>query len=262
MTISSLEIALVIICVVFGSALLGLLIGRRLPPHHTGSETKGVVSVSMAIVGTMSALVIGFLISNASSSFNARNGAVAHLSSDIIRLDMLLRRYGPEAEAARNALQRYTTMKFDDLFSNGAGRKSNVDNPATLKILDDVQDRILVLKPVDDRQRWLGAQALQLAAEMSEARSLLVQQNESSLPLPFLGAVMLWLAVVFASFGLFAPRNATAIIALFFCAFAISAAIKLILDMDTPFGGDIRLSRPPIHISSDPLRHAIEAIRQ
>jgi hypothetical protein len=48
---------------------------------------------------------------------------------------------------------------------------------------------------------------------------------------------------------------------LFLCALAVSAAIKLVLDMDTPFEGRIQLSRPPIHISSDPMRHAIEVMR-
>lgn len=262
MTMTSLEIALVILLVVFSGAVFGLLIGRRLPSDHMSSETKAVVSVSVAVVGTMSALVIGLLISSGSSSFVARNREVGQLSVNIIRLDALLRRYGPEADGARDALRRYTTMKLEDLFPNRQDGKPKVDNPATVKVLDEVQDLILGLKPADDRQRWLSAQALQLAAEVGEARWLLIQQNANSVPLPFLGAVTLWLTVLFASFGLFAPRNVTAIIALFVCAFAVSAAIKLILDLDTPFEGRIRLSPPPIHIYSDPLRHAMEVIRQ
>lgn len=128
---------------------------------------------------------------------------------------------------------------MEDLFPTGADKRRNVDDPASDAVLDDVQDRILALRPGDDRQRWLAAQALQLASHLSETRSLLVQQNVSSLPLPFVGAVVLWLTVVFASFGLFAPRNTTTIVALFFCAFAVSAAIKLVLDLDTPFEGGI-----------------------
>jgi hypothetical protein len=69
------------------------------------------------------------------------------------------------------------------------------------------------------------------------------------------------LTVLFASFGLFAPRNATTIVAVFLCVFVIAAAVKLVLDMDTPFAGRIRLTPPPIHISGDPLRRAIETIR-
>jgi len=262
MTLSSFQIALGFLCVIFGSAMLGLLIGRRLPAHHMTPETKATVSVSMAVVGTMTALVIGFLISNASSSFKARNGAVAEMSSNIILLDATLRRYGPETEAVRAGLQSYSTMELQDLFSSGTSRRPSVDDPKSAAALEVVQDRILALKPADDRQRWLSAQALTLAAGVNQERSLLVQQNVTTLPLPFVGAVLLWLVVVFASFGLFAPRNVTAFVALFFCAFAVSSAIKLVLDLDAPFEGGIRLTAPPIHLSSDPLRHAIEAINR
>jgi hypothetical protein len=60
MTMSSLAIGLAILCVVFGSAALGLLVGRFLPSHHMTPVTKSAVSVAMAVVGTMAALVIGF----------------------------------------------------------------------------------------------------------------------------------------------------------------------------------------------------------
>jgi len=122
-------------------------------------------------------------------------------------------------------------------------------------------DLVLALKSSDDRQHWLSAQALQLTVAASETRSRMSQEDLRSVPLPFIGAVVLWLTVLFVSFGLFAPRNVTVIIAVFLCAFAIAAAIKLVLDMDTPFDGLIRLARPPIHVSSDPLLHAIQVLR-
>src|SRR5476649_890397 len=102
MIMTSFEIALVILCVVFGSAVLGMSISRRLPSHHTSAEAKSTISVAMAVVGTMTALVIGFLISTANNSFNARNSAVTLLASDISQLDALLRRYGPETAAIRD----------------------------------------------------------------------------------------------------------------------------------------------------------------
>jgi len=129
-------------------------------------------------------------------------------------------------------------------------------------MFNDVEDRILALKPTDERQRWLSAEALRLAAGVGAARSLLVQQNVNSLPLPFVGVVVLWLIVVYGSFALFAPRNATTVIALFFSVLAVSMAFKLLLDLDNPFDRGVRLTPPPIHISSEPLRHALETIRR
>ncbi|MDI1284807.1 MAG: hypothetical protein PSV46_10445 [Reyranella sp.] len=262
MILNSAQIAFFVLCVVFGSAVLGMLISRRLPAHHMSPEAKATVSVAMAVVGTMTALVIGFLISNANSAFNARNATVSLLSSNISQLDTLLRRYGPETAPIRDSLQRFTAMKFDDLFVDKADGKHTVDNPTTARMFDNVEDRILALKPVDDRQRWLSGEALRLATGVRAARSLVVQQNVNSLPLPFVGVVVLWLIVVYGSFGLFAPRNATTIVALFFSVLAVAMAFKLVLDLDNPFDRGIRLTPPPIRISGEPLRHVLDVIRQ
>ena len=261
MMTSSLGIATFVLSALFLGAILGLLIGRRLPAHHLTSETRAVVSASMAVVGTMSALVIGLMISNGSTAFKARNSDVSLLASQIVQLDTLLRRYGPDSSEVRHALSRYATMTSEDLFPDRRGMTPNVDNSATRKALDETQDLLLTLKSGDYRQQWLSTQALQLTLAVGETRARMSQENVGSIPLPFLGAVILWLAVLFTSFGLFAPRNITAFVAIFLCALAISAAIKLVLDMDTPFDGLILLAKPPIHISSDPLRHAIEVLR-
>ncbi len=262
MTTSALEIGLLVLFILICGAGLGLVIGQRLPPHHLSSETRTVVSASMAVVGTMSALVIGLLISNGSTAFKARNADVSLLAGQIVQLDTLLGRYGPEAGTAQDELKRYATMKREDLFPDNSDGKRSVDNAATLKTLDAVQDLVLALRSNDDRQRWLSSQALQLTVAINETQARISQENVGTVPLPFLGAVVLWLFVLFASFGLFAPRNATVMIAVCVCAFAIAAAIKLVFDMDTPFDGRIQITRPPIHISSEPMRHAIEVIRR
>jgi hypothetical protein len=64
-----------------------------------------------------------------------------------------------------------------------------------------------------------------------------------------------WLAIIFGTFGLFAPRNTTAVVALAVCALSISGSIFLVLEMDRPFGGLIQ-------VSSAPMREALRQIRQ
>jgi hypothetical protein len=90
---------------------------------------------------------------------------------------------------------------------------------------------------------------------VSETRWLLVEQNAGAIPLPFLILLVFWLTLLFASYGLFAPRNVTAAVALFLCAVAVAGGVEMVLDMAYPFGG-------LIHISSDPMRHAVEVINQ
>jgi hypothetical protein len=73
--------------------------------------------------------------------------------------------------------------------------------------------------------------------------------------MPFLVVLVFWLTVLFVSFGLFAPPNATVIATLFVCALSVSAAIFLILELDQPFEGLIRFS-------SAPLRNALAYLGQ
>jgi hypothetical protein len=58
--------------------------------------------------------------------------------------------------------------------------------------------------------------------------------------------LILWLTFMFASFGLFAPRNATAVAVLFLGAVSVSGAIFLIEELNNPLGGVIAISRAPM----------------
>src|SRR5271165_3813634 len=205
--------------IVFGSAMLGMLLSRILPQNHLTDQTKSVVSVSTGVVGTLTALVLGLLIAAASSSFNTKNQEVIRIAADVIRTDRLLRRYGPEAEGLRDLLRRYTAMKIQDLFSKGTTKRPNLvsqregiakANPRTIAVLEELQDRLVAFDASNPNQRWLQSQALQLISEIEGARWLLVEQNTIGIAAPLLVVVVFWLTLLFLSFGLFAPRNATA----------------------------------------------------
>lgn len=236
---------------IFGGALLGMFAAQALPDGHLSSETRTTVSVSTAVVGTLSALVIGLMISTASSSFSARSREVTAISVDLIRMDRVLRRYGPEAGEVRAKLRLYASAKLQELFPV-AGGPSQPDE-VIVGMLETMQDTMLSLAPTDDAHRWLRDQALTLSDTLSQARWLLVQQARSDIPLPFLVLLIFWLAIVFGGFGLFAPRNATAVAFLCLCSMAVSGGITMILELDLPFDGLVR-------ISAEPMRHALAQI--
>ena len=71
-----------------------------------------------------------------------------------------------------------------------------------------------------------------------------------AIPVPFLVILIFWLAIIFASFSLFADNNATTVIVLCIFALSASAAIYLILELSQPFTGLMM-------ISSEPLRNAL-----
>jgi hypothetical protein len=65
--------------------------------------------------------------------------------------------------------------------------------------------------------------------------------------------LVFWLVVIFVGFSVLAPRNATTILALTVSALAVSGAIFLILELDEPFSG-------PIRISSEPMLNALSQL--
>src|SRR3989440_8332512 len=96
---------------IFGGGLFGLFVRRRLPGHHLSPETQSAVTVSVTVIGTLSALVLGLMITAANRSFSARSDEVRELSVQLIRIDRNLHRYGPEADDARLALHAWAKAK-------------------------------------------------------------------------------------------------------------------------------------------------------
>ena len=105
---------------------------------------------------------------------------------------------------------------------------------------------IQALLPNNDVQRSLKTQAGTVAADLGQIRSLLVAQSVPSISKPMLIVLVSWLAIIFLGFSALAPPNATAAIALMISALAVSGAIFLILELDQPFGGLIRISSEPL----------------
>ena len=251
----SIPIGAAFVSLLFGSAMLAMFAARFLPDHHLTSEPKSVVSVSMAVVGTLSALVVGLLISNASASFSAKNQEITQMSADVIGMDRLFRRYGPEASDSRVLLRRYTEAQSRDFFPTDPNQVANLENIATISILEDLQSKILVLTPANDTQRWLQTQALQATSDIVAGRWRLGQESTNKTPVPLLVLVLFWFVIIFASFGLFAPRNLTSILAIFLCAIGIGSAIRMTTELQTPFRGMIRISDAPLVQALEVISH-------
>ena len=107
-------------------------------------------------------------------------------------------------------------------------------------------EKVQALAPQNDAQRSMQAQALGLGMDLGQTRWLMFQQSDSSISIPLLVVVVFWLAIIFTSFGLFAHPNGLAISVLLISALSVSAAIFLILELDQPFDGLIRMSSGPL----------------
>jgi hypothetical protein len=202
--------------------------------------------MSTAVVATVSALVLGLLISNANAMFTRLGGQVTTLSSEILRLDQILHRYGPATDSARETLREYAEHKAADLFPNDPA-DVHIGNPSTYELLQQLEDMLLTLKPANSRDQWWLGQAMILAGKIGDGRWLIAQQVGQGTPKLFVGLLVFWLVFLFASFGLFAPHNLTSAVVLTLCALAVAGAVAMFLELEQGFGQFVRVSPQPMY---------------
>jgi len=235
----------VVFAVVFGTAMLAMALHAVVPEHHLGADSKDVVKLGIAVIATMSALVVSLLLASAKGSYDTRSREFTQMSANIIVLDRLLAHYGPETKVVRDLLHRSVVDALDRIRSS-----ENFQLPIlapTTVTAESIYSQIQQLSPENEGKRSLQGEALRTAVELSQMRWLLFEQRAaSSIPMPFLVVLVFWLSIIFASFGLYAPRNATVVATLCVCALSLSGAIFLILELDRPFEGIIRISSAPL----------------
>ena len=243
---SSIAISLVTFACVFGGVLIGIYLRAALPHQHLSTESKDAVKIGMALVGTMSALVLGLLVASAKSSYDTQSTELTGMSSDAVLLDRVLAHYGPEAMEARSQLRSAVSSFIDESWSKGpAGSALEPPGLQGETLYDQVED----LSPKDDTQRSIKAEALSLVLALGHTRWLIYEQRLGSVSVPLLVILIFWLTITFVSFGLFAPTNATVVVSLFASALSVSGAVFLILAMYTPYSGIIQISSEPLRVA-------------
>ena len=253
-------IAFMVFASLLVGAFIGFIIGRAIPDHHLSSESRDVVKLGIGLVATIAALVLGLATVSAKSSFDAQDRAVKIAAADILLLDRVLAAYGPEVKDARALLRlglarTLRTIWPEDASDAQASDAQALEAPGTEPPIDKMEAQLRMLTPGNDSQRWLQSRALQVLGDLQLTRWLALAASGHSVPVVFLVIVVSWLTFIFGSFGLFAPPNVTVAAVLVVCAAAASTSILLILEMDEPYGGLLK-------VSSAPLRYALAHIGQ
>jgi hypothetical protein len=239
---SSLETSLIAFGCLVAGTVLGLWFQYLLPEHHLSKASQDTVKLGAGMVATMSALILGLLVSSAKSSFDAMNTSIALNGAKIIQLDHLLAEYGPETKPFRVALKQSIAERVEKIWGSGGGMRVVEKSTAIL----DLQTQLNQLSPASDWQKSILAQARQISTEIWQNRLLMLEQQTEPVPVVFLVLLVFWLTLLFLSFGLFAPRNVTVLAVLFVCALSVASAVFLILEMSHPLDGFIKVSSAPM----------------
>lgn len=244
---NALGAAAIVFAFVFGGAVLGMLLRGILPAHHLNDQSRDVVRLGTGLVATMAALVLGLLVASAKGAYDTQKDGLDKITANLTLLDTTLAQYGPATQEARAILRSTVAIAIARLWPADTSQESTLGEAETTGGGKSFYAEILSLAPATETQRALQAQALVIASDLARARLLLIAQQETT-PISgvFLVVLVSWLVVLFASFGLFAPRNATVLAALLISAFSVSGAIFLILELDQPFAGVIQISSAPL----------------
>ena len=222
-----------------GAALLGLFSKTRLPSEHPQDDTSSVVGLVANLFVVMTALVLGLMLNSAKNTFETNNRDIRTLATELILLDRKLRALSPEAEDARRHLVEYvqTSLKGANILE---------EDPQAEASLEAAGTRLRAIRVSDEQKVALWNDARQLYRQVVRQRWIVIDEYGGTIPPLLITMVILWLAIIFASFGYRAPRNTIVTASFFLAALLISAAIYLILDMDTPSSRMTQASNVPL----------------
>ena len=173
---STLTISVIVFACVLGAALLGMYLGRVLPNHQLTDDAKDAIKVSMAMVATMAALVLGLMTSSAKTSLDDKENELRGAAAQVILLDRTMALYGMETGEARDLLKRLVAARMSQLWP-----EENADGVAPEAVGVDtgiglLQQKILALSPQNEAQRWFQSTALQITRDIAATQWSTFQQ--------------------------------------------------------------------------------------
>ena len=243
---SPLLTSLLVAACIFAAALIGLQLHRLIPPAHLTKETHEVIRLGTGMLSVLASLVLGLLIATAKTTYDRTDQDIRAYAAELALQNETLRDYGGDAAAPRALLRQYTAQLLADNWPPPGARPARMENKATGAILEHVRESIRALTPADAGQKWLQDQALQINVALLRQRWLLIERQGPSVQPVVVVILVGWIALIFATFGLNAPRNGTVCAAFLVCALSIGGAFFLVLEMDNPFQGALRISSEPM----------------
>jgi hypothetical protein len=238
---------------VFVGSLCGRFLRYLLPDDHLNEHARDVVKLVSGLIATMAALMLGLLINSANNSLDTMSNELSQASATIVELDQTLASYGPETAELRQLLRKIVDAVLEKIGPENILKEENTEKIDVTKVLRTIQSKLRSLSPKNDSQAILQSQAFQEVNQLTHSRLLLLEHKKRHISDILLYVLIFWLIVIFVSFGLLAPRNKTLIGVLFICALAVSAAVFILMEMNSPYKGFFNVSAAPLRSAQEEL---------
>ncbi len=163
------------------------------------------------------------------------------MASHQIQLDRSLRIYGSETMPARILLRSYTAAKIAATWADepaplppgdyhprtpaSSATDVDIEDTSLGQMLSEVEADLRDLQPRDPMHRQLSLTILNQFEQLMRIRWKVIEESHNSISTPFYVVLAFWLVIVFASFGLSAPRNLLSYITIMLGALSIASVI-------------------------------------
>ena len=240
--------AVIVFAAMCASAALGFFIHSRLSEKHRSSESIALVQLMITLLVTFTAIVLGLLTTSVKAGFDAAYSARGDDAAQLAQLDRCLRDYGPETASIRDQLRGYVAAVIASTwpdeprpvgvaYPDPSKMPLTGESPVLSDILSDVGLEVRSLKAPDAVHERMLADCDQQYSDLLKARWKVIEGARPSFSSPFYWVLVIWLSILFGSFGLTARPNAMVTTMTLLCALSITIAVFVILDMDEPYGG-------------------------
>jgi hypothetical protein len=239
---------LVVLVLLTASTAVGFFVNSRLPERHRTAESIELVQLAIGLMVTFTAIVLGLLTSSVKTGFETAYQARGTYAGELAQLDRCLRDYGPETQQTRLHLRGYVAAVIASTwpdepppaevpYPNTAKMHRTGEDAGLAGIMNQIGLDVRALQPTDTFHQNLASACRSDFADTIRSRWAVIEDAHGSIATPFYWVLVLWLVLLFASFGLRAPPNAMSVIVIALCALSVSSAIFVIRDLDVPYGG-------------------------
>ena len=257
--------ALLIVVLLCCSAGLGMFISPRLPPAHRARETVEMMTLTIGMLVTFAALVLGLITASVKSAYDDAIHSRQEYALQLTQLDRCLRNYGAGADAARAYIRSYTAAAIASIwpsepppvgvhYPDTSGMHNLIitgEVPAITDLMNHAGLEISRFSPTDAAQARIAENCRQDYRDVVHARLIVQETKNARLSAPFYRILVFWLMIIFASFGLVAPRHSLSLISIALCAVSLSTAIFVIFDLSRPYDGLFAMSSAPMRMALD-----------
>jgi Protein of unknown function (DUF4239) len=231
--------------------VLGMMLRNQLPKQHLDGA-KEVVRLGAGFLATLSAVLISLMITSAKSSYDTQDSHFRTLAAYLVETDQLLVQYGPETLQIRILMRQAVPAAIDRIWrEKRAGSQDSAFTSASLA--EQISSAIATLSPANDAQRALKRRIGEASDEIARTRLLMFADGEAAIPMPLLLILIVWLAVVFASYSLFVEPGRIVVAALLVFALSIASALFLVADLSQPFVGVMQIPKEQLRHMLAPL---------